>query len=1681
MNEKELIEKICQSNTEDGLNTRRVANMLRGMVPNSFHRAHNFIYELIQNADDAKRDTEFTDIKLEFILDHDEKRLIIRHNGKHFEEDDVRRICDVYGSVTTDDTAEEKAAHQKEKTHDKNKTGYKGIGFKAVFGISSKISIYSNKFKFGFKKEKWKQPEEVPWQIAPLWLDEGEVTEQNHTMIITDPESWVYFILDEVGNIEQTKDEMDRITEHPEILIFLRNIKEISFKMIREGQEKIEKISKKNQEIVEAAGCFVTVYGPKYQADGRTWLKYIANPTIDNNTKKDISLLDDKICPPKLKDAEKTEIIFSVLVQRDENKSTYHFNPFGQIESGIRHKFFCYLPTEVINELPFMVNANFILNQDRTTIVNNVWNQFLFNAIGTQQFLWLAKISKVLSLRNEVLSLFHGVKKLVHIEPDLDKSYRNGYENAIKKCEFLPICLDSSGKSLAAINEIFIDTKRKFFSDQIIYDALFKPLYPGKYILSYDVKYEEYINNAGLENSELTPKKIVDMYARYVSNWFRGQFNEDGKKEVSAKILLAIIEGGDDFCKEIRPLPVIHALQGRKRIINCPINCFFLPDDNQDLAPFLFDDDAVQPSFVNKEFYMDSILYEKLKLIGVNEFAAFNVISIHIRDLIKKIKVDGKRSILILRYIHEKCTKDKKLIDRLKEVENFFEDFSSFVIITGSGALKPIGSCFFDIKNKNIVPSLIISAKYFSSVPPDGVWHDLLKNCGLKADICLTKLEAKTWDKLEDFFNKNDNAATILTAFENFLVLHLKNQYNLQLENPHKDVKKHLPDYLQSRKEIISRKRKFNFTNFFYLEQLFSKIQLTTYDLYVILVALKKEFNDGINENNLMQVNHTFFAKLPEVFVVHYFKKYLKVKIIRNGQEIFKNPREVYYFSGIKDNREWRQYTEVINVIDMPSDITVSDKLMRLLGFKTYIETYDLLEVLRFHNGSMEKLKKQEYYKRLNEIYKRLATCPPLARDDIVSWKEKNDLCACDGVLKNAIDLKYCDSTDIDDTLRSNCLHVCSLDDQEISKLINFFYMEKLLSSTKIDTHGAFLSEHNAVLKEFFKTTLPVVLACYFYVSEEHDNAKLIETYKHAASHLERVRFLVYDFIMVGERKCLELMHEEGETFCIAGGESYLKTTIIQKLIKSVFVNLLKIDVSNEIFAKLVLYFSDECFKESPRTFAEYLKDKTNFDSKKHIKKMIEEIQKVKQLEKNPCTPKVDHLPLSFNHNPPPNVDENDLDNDLYSDNSDPVPDRDDIDGINDSRVPLNLMGRGTLPRTPLSQVMGGPPNNSSAKGKLPKLFTPDTQTKSPPSPNRSPTKLCSLQTNISKRSPERNLIFLNQEAREYPRHESDLTETLPDLLLDEDAATLSRYIEEAKSQAKSQAKKSKRFKSIGTDGEKLVYEKIVELIAKNNSGIVGKEIEDFTEPGIEFTIKDNKIKVVWFNKNVAQSYKAILLSTKPQDENKLPNKKAFFLYRHSGKFYMSIKHHIDAKGHRTYDNEIDLTNFLVSLSDDLKNEFNGLAWPEEKPQEFMFSDALMQYFGNYIEENFSPPRLHEPPVDIIIKFNDDIRYYIEVKSTEHKNNPVFYFSAQEFDCIRFHDDQNEVFNIFVRVYDIYSEAGATTQIFRDPFSMIKQGVIQFMNGGRFLLRFTDKKTETNFIIDSEHPYEDSKIGCKIS
>ena len=111
----------------------------------------HFVLELVQNADDNPyRDGDET--YLRFVRGPD--RLLVQNNEAGFEEANVRALCSI---------------GQSSKKKSAGYIGEKGIGFKSVFRVSDEPHVFSNGYRFRFRR---RDPDTRLGFVVPEWVDE---------------------------------------------------------------------------------------------------------------------------------------------------------------------------------------------------------------------------------------------------------------------------------------------------------------------------------------------------------------------------------------------------------------------------------------------------------------------------------------------------------------------------------------------------------------------------------------------------------------------------------------------------------------------------------------------------------------------------------------------------------------------------------------------------------------------------------------------------------------------------------------------------------------------------------------------------------------------------------------------------------------------------------------------------------------------------------------------------------------------------------------------------------------------------------------------------------------------------------------------------------------------------------------------------------------------------------------------------------------------------------------------------------------------------------------------------------------------------------------------------------------------------------------------------------------------
>lgn len=410
-NQKEFINQLNKekSNYQYPSQAEDQANSLDTISDDIYSESERFIYELIQNADDA---CENQALGVEIYIEFTPNFVIISHTGKEFSEPDIKAVSSVGSS---------------QKTKNYNQTGYKGIGFKSVFGKSDCVYINSNGFCFRFDKEYCQKQYEhkMPWQIIPIWTDnlDNELTSSKSFGCYPVSTAIKY------RNTQKLKQDLFRLFSDTQIMLFLRNVT----KIIVENHNVfvVEKI--KNQ----VSNTVTLKKNGQIQSE---WIvKDFTNIPIAEHIQAEIRK-DDKM-PKKLKESESTNISFAAKIVEGE------LTPIKD-ESII----FTYLPTKINWEFPFLVNADFLTNAAREGFhEDRVWNQWLFEIVAIGIFTWLSELAENKKYKFKITNLIPN--KFHFFSSNLKRSFNQGFDSALENIAFIP----NQEGDLLKVNEALID------------------------------------------------------------------------------------------------------------------------------------------------------------------------------------------------------------------------------------------------------------------------------------------------------------------------------------------------------------------------------------------------------------------------------------------------------------------------------------------------------------------------------------------------------------------------------------------------------------------------------------------------------------------------------------------------------------------------------------------------------------------------------------------------------------------------------------------------------------------------------------------------------------------------------------------------------------------------------------------------------------------------------------------------------------------------------------------------------------------------------------------------------------------------------------------------------------------------------------------------------------------------
>lgn len=283
----------------------------------------------MQNADDAKY-LSVTDVPA-IHLTVTPTELIVDLNEDGFSVSDVLSIC---------------STGQSFKALDEGSTGEKGFGFKAVFGIADRVHINSGLWSFRFEH---RRHEDGIGMISPIWEPQETLPTSVRTRFRLE------FSLPDEDGLTSLCAWLE--AQHASMLFALRKIKRVSIRF--------QNIEGRNHSI-------------KYEKTFETTSKTAIRSQVGDETEQHVYRTFTTTNSNMPKQAERPWSSSTVkigLPVTAEDQDIPHITPGGQYVLA-------FLPVVQMPQLPFVIQADFVLPANRQAVSDNPWNRALRDSVA---------------------------------------------------------------------------------------------------------------------------------------------------------------------------------------------------------------------------------------------------------------------------------------------------------------------------------------------------------------------------------------------------------------------------------------------------------------------------------------------------------------------------------------------------------------------------------------------------------------------------------------------------------------------------------------------------------------------------------------------------------------------------------------------------------------------------------------------------------------------------------------------------------------------------------------------------------------------------------------------------------------------------------------------------------------------------------------------------------------------------------------------------------------------------------------------------------------------------------------------------------------------------------------------------------------------------------------------------
>lgn len=398
-NQIKLFEALHNSRMEDfkTLNKKSYRGVWSSIIDKYPESAH-FVYELLQNADDAEATVVY------IILKRDQ--MVFKHNGrKHFDItlEDAEHVGDINSITGIGDSS---------KINTQNKIGKFGVGFKAVFQYTNTPEIYDDVFKFKIEN-----------YIVPTLLSHDHPERQEGETLFVFP----------FKNGEQSyHDILRRLDNLQNPILFLRNIQRI-----------VLRIDRKKNIIGKEIEYAKKIIDSRNYDEGHVIMEHyvLREPLKISN----VFLFSQKV---EIKsDGKNAEHLINVGYYYDPDKK--------KLITDVTQNVYCFFPTKESFKTCFVSHAPFLLTDNRQNLKpNESLNKDLINLLAA------LAAKAVVCLRdygidNNQLLIDENITEIIpnyvqHYWEYLDERFEKPIVDAFKKIlETERILLSRNGKFLS--------------------------------------------------------------------------------------------------------------------------------------------------------------------------------------------------------------------------------------------------------------------------------------------------------------------------------------------------------------------------------------------------------------------------------------------------------------------------------------------------------------------------------------------------------------------------------------------------------------------------------------------------------------------------------------------------------------------------------------------------------------------------------------------------------------------------------------------------------------------------------------------------------------------------------------------------------------------------------------------------------------------------------------------------------------------------------------------------------------------------------------------------------------------------------------------------------------------------------------------------------------------------------